>query len=136
MIERDSDDPDLRTMTPIKNNLANDQTGYSFKVQSKKLPDGIETSLIVWEDFSQNKTADQVLGERGDGGRAIQEAKEFLLGMLRKGPARASDMTTEAESTGIKRTALQQARVSLGVEIEQDPDDKRKSIWVLKSQPF
>jgi hypothetical protein len=43
-------------MTPIKNNLA--------KVQLKKLPDGIETSFIAWENLSRNTTADQVLDQQ------------------------------------------------------------------------
>jgi hypothetical protein len=47
---------------------------------------GIDTSMVVWEDYILNKTAAQALIEKAEGnGSAVDEAKYFLLELLKRG---------------------------------------------------
>lgn len=131
MIERDGEDPEARTMTPIKNNLANDQTAYRFSVQSKDVGNGISTSHVVWQDASMRKTADQVLAEKGDGGMAGKQAKEFLQVMLKAGPMSFTDLCAAYTEAGISKGTFYNAKDALGVIIEQDANDRRKTLWRL-----
>ena len=87
MIERDKDDPNRRIMTPGKNNLAEDNRGLGFRLESRMRPSGDKVQRVIWDDRMQETTADQVLCERRkDIQGARNEAKEFLLAQLAGGP--------------------------------------------------
>ena len=118
LIERDGDAPDMRSMTPIKNNLAPDRTGFAFTVRSVTLEtSGIDTSAVVWEDYAVNKTAAQALVEKAENnGSAIDEAKRFLLEFLKAGPVPSREVLDTAEGSGIAKKTLERAKIALGGE--------------------
>lgn len=115
MIEKDGEDSERRIMAPAKNNLAPDATAFAFRVQPKELLDGIETSLVVWEDASHNNTAHQVMIERGDGGVERNEAKEFLRELLKNGPVEAIKANRAANDNHISESTLKRAKKDLGI---------------------
>ena len=51
LVEADPQDESRkrRILTPLKNNSGDDQTGFAFQIKSVQLPDGLESSCIVFE---------------------------------------------------------------------------------------
>ena len=118
LIERDGDAPDMRSMTPIKNNLAPDTSGFAFAVRSVTLEtSGIDTSAVAWENYAVNKTATQALVEKAENnGSAIDEAKGFLLALLSAGPVTSRKVFETAEESRIAEKTLQRAKKALRCE--------------------
>jgi len=52
LVTKDQEDGNRRLFLPMKNNVANDQTGLAFAVQATQVPSPaglIETARVVWE---------------------------------------------------------------------------------------
>jgi putative DNA primase/helicase len=93
VIDKDGEDSERRTMAPAKNNLALDTTAFAFMVQPVEQAGGIKTSKVVWESASHSNTADRVLIEKGDGGVALQEAREYCREVLKMAGLKPSKLT-------------------------------------------
>jgi putative DNA primase/helicase len=109
---------------PVKSNIGPDTDGFAYSVQSVTLPKGIKTSKVVFEDAVHRVSADELLGERSEGGEALKEAKEFLEGMLGDGPREAKKIKAEAYACGIKEKTLQRAKDALRIK-----SDKGRDAW-------
>jgi hypothetical protein len=115
-VAKDESDPEgrRRLFVPVKNNLGNDQTGFSFGTQVVAISPLIEAPRIVWGD-KVTITADEALsppppeGERG----ALEEAREFLATLLADGPMSAEKVKMEASGAGIAATTLKRAKQAL-----------------------
>jgi hypothetical protein len=57
-VDKDANDPNSRVMVPLKNNLYRGDVGFSFKLDSVDLGDGIKTSKVVWALETYQATAD------------------------------------------------------------------------------
>jgi len=131
LVERDSEDHEKRSMTPLKNNAAPDTTGFAFTIQSVTLSDtGVETSKVVWEAYALNKTAAQALAERNDGG-AVAEAKEFLLTTLRDGPVLHNTIKADATALDISWASVRRAKDQLHIDPWKEKKPKGRWFWSL-----
>lgn len=134
LVERDADDPDKRSMTPFKNNLAPDSTGFAFTMQSVTLPaTGVETSKIVWEGYTMKMTAAQALAARNEGGK-LAEAKEFLRVTLGNGPVLQEAIKTDTQQLELSWSTVRLAKDALGVTAEKEKKPNGKWFWKLTSQ--
>jgi hypothetical protein len=115
-VAKDESDPEgrRRLFVPVKNNLGNDQTGFSFGTQVVAISPLIEAPRIVWGD-KVTITADEALSppppeaERG----ALEEACEFLTTLLAEGPVSAENVKREARGAGIADSTLKRAKRAL-----------------------
>lgn len=79
VVAKDLDMPERRMLLPIKNNIGDDHTGFSFSIESVTLPSGIETSKIVFDSSLITERADEVLSTESESeGSALEEAMAFL----------------------------------------------------------
>jgi hypothetical protein len=73
-----------RILTPLKNNVGDDRTGFAFKIESVTLPNSnIETSRIVFEPGTVSISAGELLlrqGEDDEARTAHTDAELFCVG--------------------------------------------------------
>lgn len=115
VICRDKDDPHKRLFLPMKNNLASDDTGLSFTIESCQIGAGIDTSRVRWlPDVITVSAAEalavsmdpQDMGERG-------EARAWLVDALSDGPKAVDDLEKEAKAAGHSWRTVKRAKSDL-----------------------
>lgn len=137
IVARDPENEARRLFLPLKNNIGNDQTGLAFAIQSAqvKSPAGqIETSRVAWEPDPVSVTADEAMTPQGDPEErsALDDARQFLLGLLADGPVRAGQIKSDADGAGFGWKTIQRAADRLGVERQKDG---MKGGWTWKLPP-
>lgn len=120
LVAQDPEEDDRRLFLPLKNNIAKGGTGLAFTIQSAAVegPDGpIDTSRVVWLEGAVSTTANEVMTapldqeERSD----LDDAKEFLRGLLAEGPVKSKQIKADAEGAGYAWRTIQRAQSALGV---------------------
>lgn len=130
LVAKDLDNEELRYFLPLKNNLAKDTDGLSYKIESITLEDGTKTSRIAWQFGAITKTADEVLNPRKeDMGEksALEEACDFLRDLLSHGPVLQSSVKKLAQDSGIAEKTLYRAKNHLN--IKSDKERKKDAPW-------
>lgn len=117
IVLKDKANPHRRLLLPLKNNLARDCGGLAFSVGSASLGNGIETSRIVWEREAVTITADDALNAQADTdeGGLLEEAKEFLAGLLAGGRLKAKEIEEEYREAGFSEKTIRRAKKDLGI---------------------
>lgn len=108
------DDSEVRTMAPIKINIAKDTEAYSFTVRDASVAGGIETSCVEWQNFTTKKTADQVLQDRSDGSKG-RAASEIVEAMIANGPRKLADIKRQLEGLELSTATLYRVRDKLRI---------------------
>jgi len=87
LVLRDNKDKERLSFIPFKNNLARDQTGFSFKIEPIQLDGGIHTSRMDWDDETVSKTVSEVRGGNQNMTKKSAEtgAIEYLQDILANG---------------------------------------------------
>ena len=127
IVERDGADKELRLMAPAKVNIAKDTVSFAYRIQSQEIEGGIEAPTVIWEKYSDSRTADDVLAEKDDGG-ALGEAENMLREMLADGPTHSSECYEEARTRAIAERTLDRAKTKLGVRSKRDG---KRWMWSL-----
>jgi putative DNA primase/helicase len=133
-VARDKDTPSRRLFLPLKNNIGSDQTGLAFSVEAVMLPGGIATSRVVWEGAPVTMSAEEAFApdlSREDR-TAVEEARDFLTGLLADGPVPSKQIRADAEGAGHHWAAIRRAQVALGVEAIKDG---LRGPWVWRLAP-
>ncbi len=125
IVAKDPENETRRLFLPMKNNIGNDQTGLAFTVQLalvKSAAGLIETSNVVWEAEAVTTTADEAMTLRGDPGErdAVDEAKDFLRGLLADGPVTSKQIRADAEGAGHSWPTIRRAQKALGIKAVKD----------------
>lgn len=117
LVVKDQDAPERRLLLPIKNNIGIDSAGFAFSIEGFGLPNGLNTSKIVFENEAITTRADEILSSEGntEGGSALEEACSFLLEELESAPKSAKDIEKSAKDAGISVSTLRRAKDKLGV---------------------
>jgi len=105
-------------MLPLKNNIGPDQTGFSFKIESISLGNGIDTSRIAWDSAAVTVTADDVLATESspsDDRSALEDAKDFLFEMLAPGPVEGKAIYRQANDAGHSKRTIDRAKRELSI---------------------
>lgn len=124
----DSEKPEIRYFVPIKNNIGNDKDGFSFHIQSVTLPEGIETSKILWHDGLVN--AHKILNPENK--PKANDAQVFLQELLSPAPLPANDVFEHGEGAGYSKATLRRAAKKMGVKRKKDGMEGGW-LWSLKT---
>lgn len=117
-------DETSRLLVPLKNNIGDDKTGFSYRIRSAVLPGNIETSHVEFDSLTVEVKAEDVISggatKSPSNGAALLEAMHFLTVELANGPQCVSELETEAKNAGISWRTVQRAKSKLGVRSEKD----------------
>jgi hypothetical protein len=130
---------------PMKNNIGMKQPGLAFRVVSKTIADGIETSCIEWDADEVTTSADEALaaaagrdGEKPTDKSSLSEAMNFLRDVLADGPLAAKAVEHQAKEAGITRATLRRAKGKLGVTARHRGDGgtggRGEWVWEIPEQ--
>lgn len=114
-ITRDQENEDIRHFVPLKNNIGNDKTGFSFKIEEVILDDGIETSRISW--LQGNITTKDAFNPRLE--KPLNEADEFLLDLLKDGPMTSKEVDKNREGAGLSKSSITKAKKRLRIRVKK-----------------
>jgi hypothetical protein len=132
LIESDPQDEShkRRILTPLKNNIGDDQTGFAFQVKSVSLQEGIESSCILFETETVKISASELLRghQESDEERGVLgEATDFLKQYLADGPKNSKATQKAAEDAGLAPRTLRRAREKLKIKPQKS---RVTSQWV------
>lgn len=121
IVIRDKDDGTRRLMLPVKNNLAEDQSGLAYRVQQSN--NGSAT--LVWEDKPVTISADDALApaESSGGHTELNQAADWLQEVLAQAPASAREIRDWAEDAGHAWRTVRRAKEKIGVVIQKSSFD-------------
>jgi hypothetical protein len=132
LVTRHPDDETRSRFLPVKNNLARNQGGFGFRVETvfvdgKEYKD-IKTSKVVWEQERVYVKADDALDSNDNKKPAERNAELFLVQLLKHGPMNAKEATRIAKEAGISERTLRRARENLELQTETLRDEKGQVI--------
>ncbi len=117
IVAEDKDDPDgrRRLLLPTKNNLGNDFNGLAYRLDDTGSVNGLP--FVNWDQELVSISADEVLASQWKSGNsgALDEATEWLNGLLDSGPVPAKEVKEAAERDGISSRTLDRAKKVVGV---------------------
>jgi putative DNA primase/helicase len=122
-----------RLFLPVKNNLSQDRIGYGFRIETKIVGDGIETSHLVWEPELVTISAEEALAAASGVSKklpALTDAEDFLRVLLGAGPIPVKDIRREATDAGISYASLRRAADTLGVKSRRTGGIAGQGFWV------
>lgn len=120
-IIEDKENPDRRLFLPVKCNLSAGGDGLAYGV----LPfhDNPDIPVIAWEADPVSIGADEAMAagaERSESHSALEEASDWLRGVLSAGPMKAKEIKKQANADGIASRTLDRAKASLGIKAKRD----------------
>ena len=122
VVTKDPNDPDMRLMLPLKNNLAKDTHGFAYRIEEKDIHKNnelIKTSFVTWEPNFITLTAEEVLsGQSRSSNRKI--AEDILIQELEGGGAiLCKQLYQKAEDQGFSKKVLWSAAKRLNVKLDK-----------------
>jgi len=115
-----------RIMTPLKNNIGDDRTGFSYHLESWQSGD-IVASRVVFDPEPVTTRADVLLQRptgKAEDGSALADACAFLRQELEAGPMSSKEVQSSARDAGVNPASLKRARKELGVKARKDGDGR------------
>jgi energy-coupling factor transporter ATP-binding protein EcfA2 len=133
LISRDPNDPKYRRLfVPVKNNIADDCTGFAYKINVCDIGDDLKSTCIEFFDEIVDDTANEIMEDNAAENKAAkQEAVEFLEEFLKNGSKTYGEVNKAAKERMIALITLKRAKDELKVVVEPSPTDRRKTIWYL-----
>ena len=89
LVSKDPLDTDLRYMHPMKNNLASDDKGFSYRI-SKGMEDHEQSIKIDWSDEYSAKNADWLVQQQYSKPNRHEDKDRLALSLLKDGPVESS----------------------------------------------
>jgi hypothetical protein len=120
VVTKDQAHESRRLFLPLKNNLGNDHTGLAYTVEPAQIESTaglIETSRVIWAVGAVTITASDAMRppihdeERSE----LDDAKNFLEGLLADGPVSSKQIRADAEGAGHSWITIRRAQAALGV---------------------
>ncbi len=113
IVTKDKENPERRLLMPLKNNIAKDKTGLAYSIVEAENGQPV----IAWESEPVEITTEEALAfsQSTEQHTATDEAVDFLIDLLAKGPVKADEASKEAQKIGISSKPLRNARGKLGI---------------------
>lgn len=113
-----------RLLARAKSNIGPDSGGVLYHLEQTTLPDepGIINTKIIWGKTVEGSARDllaQADQHEGEEKTATDEARDWLVELLRDGPMRAGDIQREAKNAGISYKSLRRAKDKLRVKTQK-----------------
>jgi len=119
LVQLDEDDPKYqrRLFAPLKANICKNPTTLAFTIDGP-----IGKPAVIFEPEPVNTTAEELLldEEAKERHSAIEEAKNFLLEMLKNGKLPSSEIEEQAKQMNIASATLKRARTKLRIKAYQE----------------
>jgi putative DNA primase/helicase len=125
LVARDTQDSDRRLLLTMKNNLAPDNDGMAYRVETCEEGPAQGVGRVVWEPTPIHMTADDLAkqepgecsgGSTGRRGSRLAEAEAWLLDALRDGPRPGRHLMADAMADeGFGEQTIRKAARKLGV---------------------
>ena len=115
VVVRDPEDHGRRLFLPAKNNLGTDETGFAFRIETRTVSDGIETSRVAWESARIEASVDEMLNTPSVP-KQRDAAVDFLKGLLRDGSMPSAQVHKQAEAKGFAWKTVMRAKDQLGIQ--------------------
>jgi hypothetical protein len=128
----DPDRPDSYALVQIKSNLACSSCPEGYRIVSRILSNGVESSAVEWTGAT-DLTAERIMGraECQEPG-ALAKAETFLREELSAGPVHSMIVYGDAAAQGITERTLERAKARLRVKSTRDGFGKgAKVFWAL-----
>jgi hypothetical protein len=117
LIAKSKDDSARRLFLTLKNNLADDTTGFAFTIERDTIGHRIETSKVVWEGAPVTITADEALAPKKDDNAPKRSAAEtWLRELLHKKPLSVKQIEEDADAAGFSWATIRRAAGEIGVD--------------------
>jgi hypothetical protein len=130
LVAKHTTDPELRVFAAVKSNLSRIPASLSFRIVPVYLASiDDEVGRVEWAG-AVSLSADDLLGP-GEHSRALESAKDFLIGALAAGSVPSEELKAAARAKGIGRDSLWKAKDELRVR----PSKKGLGEW-LWTLPF
>lgn len=127
LVATPEDQPDLRYLLTIKNNLAKKDGGVSYRVCASEG----EVPYVEWVPGSIDVSADEALAiSSPEETSATRDCAQWLTCMLASGPQAAKKVQSEAGQYGFTPKVLRRARERLGVQ-PRKADFKEGWVWEM-----
>lgn len=111
LIHPDKEDQDRRFLVCLKNNLTPEKSGLAFKIIDGRIE--YEQGIII-------DSADDIFRDESEHGASLQEAIEFLDGLLAENPSpKSMDVYEKARKASISERTLRRAKKELNIESKQ-----------------
>lgn len=144
LVAKDRESPDRRLLLPQKMNLCRNPGGLAFSLTTSgngeraATHDHLEhvdhpehpTARVKWEPGRIDVDADSVVGAGDRGPSKLQEAMDFVRGVLVE-PMLAKDVEEAAAAEGISLGTLRRAKKVLKVRSDREPGADGRSLWSL-----
>ncbi len=129
LVGQDPDMPQIRGFTHIKSNLSMTGTPVGYELREGN---------FYWLDHSDLTTERILQSISSDSDKsALDEAKRFILDMLKDGECSAKDIFSESKSLGISEVTLKRAKKELSITAYREGEKGRegggKWYWKLSS---
>ncbi|SPR99313.1 AAA family ATPase [Cupriavidus taiwanensis] len=126
-----------RIMARAKTNIWKDDGGIVYGIEQVEACIGITASRIAWGELIEG-SAREILNDveqTDDEERTtLDDAEEFLAGLLSDGPMRAKEIKADADGAGFAWRTMQRASSRLGVE-KRKLGVKEGWVWAIPKAP-
>ncbi len=131
MLARDFDNADRRLLLPVKCNIAAEQSGLAFCIQSDA-----GGSFVSWESDPVAMTGDAYLAEeinrqqgraKDSDTSALAKAQDFIKDQLKDGPLLSNELAAACKANDISPATLRRAKEQLGCKVAKQ---KKTGKWM------
>ncbi|MBA7521434.1 hypothetical protein ES705_13541 [subsurface metagenome] len=113
LVHVDKENQDRRLLLCLKNNLAREKTGLSFKIVDGR---------VEYEQGTVTDTADELFQDASEHGPSVQEAIEFLDDIFVDDPTpKAAEVEKKARKAGIPKITLKRAKAACNITSVRHP---------------
>ena len=134
-VGRDKQDESRILMLPVKQNLAKNDGGFAYRIETVQTSSEIVAPRVVWENGRVQGNATELLQTGRDGEESSRQAQaaDWLLNRLSDGEeAAVNGLTKEAEAEGLDYKVLWRAAKKLAIKMRREGFGKdSRRLWSL-----
>ena len=127
LVSKDPLDTDLRYMHPMKNNLASDDKGFSYRI-SNGIEDHEQSIKIDWSDEYSAKNADWLVQQQYSKPNRHEDKDQLALSLLKDGPVESSKIYEAFKQRGFSKDQTYDTLIRIGAIPDKKGGDSK---WKL-----
>ena len=125
---RGSEPESPRVLVRAKSNIGPDGDGFFYTLPLLPVPGVGNAQAVLWGAEAKGSAAD-ILARQGSGGSPADDAKAFLVDLLKDGPVPLAEIRDAAAAASIKWETVEWARRKLGNLISKQGSPKAGYTW-------
>jgi putative DNA primase/helicase len=126
-----------RVLVSGKNNLGPLPNGVGYVIEPCKVGNDVATARLAFDQAPVQVTADELVkgGQDDEAKSSLQDAKDFLIGILAAGSKAFDEIMLEAKTRGISQKTLYRAKKELGIKSVRT-NFSGGWLWEIPNTPF